>query len=179
MIKDLDISFEIGEKMAIVGKNGSGKTTFIKLLCRLYDVTEGCIKINGIDIRKYNYEEYCRLFSVVFQDFCMFAFPLGEDIASSGSPEEGRVVDALEKAGLKERLGALEQGLATYVGKDFHERGISFSGGEKQKMAIARAIYKDAPFIIMDDRRLRNARTRINTGFSLLQNKTTPHRSVV
>ena len=151
VIKDLDISFEIGEKMAIVGKNGSGKTTFIKLLCRLYDVTEGCIKINGIDIRKYNYEEYCRLFSVVFQDFCMFAFPLGEDIASSGSPEEGRVVDALEKAGLKERLGALEQGLATYVGKDFHESGISFSGGEKQKMAIARAIYKDAPFIIMDE----------------------------
>ena len=82
VIRDLSLKFEIGEKMAIVGKNGSGKTTFIKLLCRLYDVTEGCIRVNGIDIRKYDYAEYCDLFAVVFQDFQVFAFPLGENVAA-------------------------------------------------------------------------------------------------
>lgn len=137
--------------MAIVGRNGSGKTTFIKLLCRLYDVTEGCIKLNGIDIRKYDYQEYCALFAVVFQDFCIFAFPLGENIASGNAVEEDRATDALIRAGLGDRLRALDQGLGTYVGREFCDGGISFSGGEKQKMAIARAIYKDAPFVIMDE----------------------------
>lgn len=151
VLKDVSLSFVIGEKLAIVGKNGSGKTTFIKLLCRLYDVTEGCIKVNGIDIRKYNYEEYCNLFAVVFQDFAVFDFPLGENLACEAEVEEARAVDALERAGLGERLNALPQGLSTYVGKDFDESGVNFSGGEKQKIAIARAIYKDAPFVIMDE----------------------------
>ncbi len=151
VIRDLSLKFVIGERMAIVGKNGSGKTTFIKLLCRLYDVTEGAIKVNGIDIRKYDYEEYCRLFSVVFQDFRMFSFALGENIACSDAPDADRVRDALNRAGLEGVLGRLPQGLGTYVGKEFDEQGVSFSGGEKQKMAIARAIYKDAPFVIMDE----------------------------
>lgn len=151
VIKDLNLSFVIGEKMAIVGKNGSGKTTFIKLLCRLYDVTEGCIKVNGIDIRKYDYKEYCDLFAVVFQDFCMFDFPLGENLACSTNVDEARAIDALQRAGLGERLESLQDGLKTYVGKGFDEDGVNFSGGEKQKMAIARAIYKDAPFVIMDE----------------------------
>lgn len=151
VIRDLTLSFVIGEKMAIVGRNGSGKTTFIKLLCRLYDVTEGCIKLNGIDIRKYDYQEYCALFAVVFQDFCIFAFPLGENIASGNAVEEDRATDALIRAGLGDRLRELDQGLGTYVGREFSDGGISFSGGEKQKMAIARAIYKDAPFVIMDE----------------------------
>lgn len=151
VIKDLNLSFVIGERMAIVGKNGSGKTTFIKLLCRLYDVTEGCIKVNGVDIRKYDYSEYCRLFGAVFQDFQMFAFPLGENIACGEDVDPGRALDALNRAGLKERLGTLPGKLDTYVGKEFSDAGVTFSGGEKQKMAIARAIYKDAPFVIMDE----------------------------
>lgn len=157
VIHDLNLDFTIGEKMAIVGKNGSGKTTFIKLLCRLYDVTEGCIKVNGIDIRKYDYRDYCRLFAVVFQDFSMFAFPLGENIAGSVEVDVERAYEAMERAGLSERLAKLcagkskEEALATYVGKEFDDAGVSFSGGEKQKMAIARAIYKDAPFVIMDE----------------------------
>ncbi len=151
VIKDLNLSFVIGEKMAIIGKNGSGKTTFIKLLCRLYDVTEGCIKVNGIDIRKYDYKEYCNLFAVVFQDFHIFSLPLGENIAASSQVDEERAYDALTRAGLGERLAGLSQGLAVYVGKEFDDNGVSFSGGEKQKMAIARAIYKDAPFVIMDE----------------------------
>ncbi len=151
VIRDLNLSFVVGEKMAIVGRNGSGKTTFIKLLCRLYDVTEGVIKVNGIDIRKYDYKEYCNLFSIVFQDFRMFAFQLGENIAGSEEVEQERAVDALCRAGLKERYEALPEGLATYVGKEYEEDGVNFSGGEKQKMAIARAIYKDAPLVIMDE----------------------------
>lgn len=151
VIHDLNLEFTIGERMAIVGKNGSGKTTFIKLLCRLYDVTEGCIKVNGIDIRKYDYKEYCNLFSVVFQDFCMFAFPLGENIAAAETVDARRAEDALTRAGLGERLKRLSHGLDTHVGKEFDEDGVAFSGGEKQKMAIARAIYKDAPFVIMDE----------------------------
>ena len=151
VIKDLNLSFVIGEKMAIVGKNGSGKTTFIKLLCRLYDVTEGCIKVNGIDIRKYDYQEYCDLFAVVFQDFCMFDFPIGENLACSTEVDEHKAMDALVRAGLGSRMEELPDGLRTYVGKGFDENGINFSGGEKQKMAIARAIYKDAPFVIMDE----------------------------
>lgn len=151
VIQDLTMNFEIGEKMAIVGKNGSGKTTFIKLLCRLYDVTEGCIKVNGIDIRKYNYEEYSDLFAVVFQDFKVFSFPLGENVAAGSRVDEKRAMDALKRAGLGERMQTLPDRLDTNVGREFEENGVTFSGGEKQKMAIARAIYKDAPFVIMDE----------------------------
>lgn len=151
VIKDLNLSFMVGKKMAIVGKNGSGKTTFIKLLCRLYDVTEGCIKVNGIDIRKYDYQDYCALFAVVFQDFSMFDFPLGENLACSTKVDEERAMDALGRAGLGERVQELPNGLDTYVGKGFDGEGVNFSGGEKQKMAIARAIYKNAPFVIMDE----------------------------
>lgn len=157
VIEDLSLKFEIGEKMAIVGRNGSGKTTFIKLLCRLYDVTDGCIRVNGIDIRKYDYAEYCDLFAVVFQDFQVFAFPLGENVAAGSmvdrarAIDRGRVVDALDRAGLGERYRTLPDGLDTRIGKEFEENGVNFSGGEKQKIAIARAIYKDAPFVIMDE----------------------------
>ena len=151
VIRDLNLSFVIGEKMAIVGRNGSGKTTFIKLLCRLYDVTEGCIKLNGIDIRKYDYKEYCNLLAVVFQDFKIFSFSLGENVAASECVDKERAVDALCRAGLEERLQTLPEGLDTYVDKEIRESGVNFSGGEKQKIAIARAIYKDAAFVIMDE----------------------------
>lgn len=151
VIKDLNLKFVVGEKLAIVGKNGSGKTTFIKLLCRLYDVTDGCIKVNGIDIRKYDYTEYCRLFGVVFQDFVVFDFPIGETLANSTVVDEVQAIDALTRAGLHDRLMKLSNGLNTYIGKGFDDSGVNFSGGEKQKLAIARAIYKDAPFVIMDE----------------------------
>ncbi len=151
VIKDLSLTLDIGGKMAIVGKNGSGKTTFIKLICRLYDVTEGEIRLNGIDIRKYNYEEYMRLISVVFQDYRVFSLQLGENIAASEEVDEKQAISALERAGLGERFRTLEEGLDTYVGKEFESSGVLFSGGERQKMAIARAIYKNAPFVIMDE----------------------------
>ena len=151
VIKDLSLKFEIGEKMAIVGRNGSGKTTFIKLLCRLYDVTDGCIKVNGIDIRKYDYKEYCNLFGVIFQDFAIFDFPLGEVLAGNEKYNSEKAIDALNRAGLAGHFEMLENGLDTFIGQSFNESGVNFSGGEKQKIAIARAIYKDAPFVIMDE----------------------------
>lgn len=114
-------------------------------------MTEGCIKVNVIDIRKYDYKEYCNLFGVVFQDFTMFDFPLGEAISCSEELDEEKATDALKRAGLSERVRELPQGLATYIGKGFDESGVNFSGGEKQKLAIARAIYKNAPFVIMDE----------------------------
>ena len=151
VIKNLNLKFVIGKKMAIVGKNGSGKSTFIKLLCRLYDVTEGCIKLNGIDIRKYDYKEYCDLFAVVFQDFSIFDFPMGENIAAASIYDKKRVKEAIDKVGLNTLEDKLTQGLDTIVGKECCSDGVNFSGGEKQKIAIARAIHKDAPFVIMDE----------------------------
>ncbi len=153
VIKDLNLKLTLkpGDHLAIVGRNGSGKTTFIKLLCRLYDVTEGSIRINGRDIREYTNEEYIDIFSVVFQDYRMFSLKLGENIASSEDMNEAKVWDALRKSGLEERFDNLPHGLDTYVGKEFEEDGVNFSGGERQKLAIARAIYKDAPFVIMDE----------------------------
>ncbi len=131
--------------------NGSGKTTFIKLLCRLYDPTEGEILLNGIDIRKYNYREYMDIFSVVFQDFGLFALTLGENVAAKVDYDRDRVTDSLCKAGFADRLAEMPKGIETYLYKDYNKDGVNVSGGEAQKIAIARALYKDAPFIILDE----------------------------
>ena len=131
--------------------NGSGKTTFIKLLCRLYDPTEGQILLNGIDIRKYNYGEYMNIFSVVFQDFQLFALPLGQNVAGQVDYDPVRAEDCLQKAGFGDRLEKMPKGLETYLYKDYDKDGVDISGGEAQKIAIARALYKDAPFIILDE----------------------------
>jgi ATP-binding cassette subfamily B protein len=146
------MKFEIGKRLAVVGMNGSGKTTFIKLLCRLYDPTEGEILLNGIDIRKYNYREYMDIFSVVFQDFKLLSLKLGENVAGKIDYDKELVVGCLEKAGFSDRLAEMKNGTDTYLYKDYDsENGVDVSGGEAQKIAIARALYKDAPFIILDE----------------------------
>ncbi|MBQ6408367.1 MAG: ABC transporter ATP-binding protein [Butyrivibrio sp.] len=150
-LKNVNLKFNIGEKLAIVGMNGSGKTTFIKLLCRLYDPTEGTILLNGIDIRKYRYDEYMNIFSIVFQDFKLFAMPLGENVATSSDYDKEKVLSVLEKAGFGERLEKMSKGLETHLYKQLDKEGVEISGGEAQKIAIARALYKDAPFIILDE----------------------------
>lgn len=139
-----------GRKLAIVGPNGAGKTTFIKLLCRLYDPTEGEILLNGIDIRKYDYGEYLSLLSVVFQDFKLFSMKLGENVAASVDYDPQRVWECLEKAGMKERVEGMAEGLETGLYQQ-KEDGVEISGGEAQKLAIARALYKDAPVVILDE----------------------------
>ena len=150
-LQDVSLKFEIGKRLAIVGENGSGKTTFIKLLCRLYDPQEGQILLNGIDIRKYSYRDYMQIFSVVFQDFQLISQSLGSNVAGTLEYDRDRVRRALEDAGLGERLQTMPQGLDTQLYKDFGENGVEISGGEAQKIAIARALYKDAPFIILDE----------------------------
>lgn len=150
-LKHFSMKLRVGEKLAIVGMNGSGKTTMIKLLCHLYDPPEGEILLNGVDIRKYKQKEYRRLFSVVFQDYKLFPFPLGENVAVNRRLNPDRVEGCLEKAGFGERLSRLESGLDTYLYKEYDDAGLEISGGEGQKIAIARAIYRDAPFILMDE----------------------------
>ena len=150
-LRHVNIRFRVGERMAVVGENGSGKTTFIKLLCRLYDPQEGEILLNGIDIRKYNYREYMNIFSVVFQDFQLLSQPLGQNVAGAAEYDRERVEKALIDAGFGERLERLPKGLDTQLYKDFSDEGVEVSGGEAQKIAIARALYKNAPFIILDE----------------------------
>ena len=150
-LRGVNMKFEIGKRLAVVGMNGSGKTTFIKLLCRLYDPTEGEILLNGIDIRKYNYREYMDIFSVVFQDFKLLSLKLGENVASKVDYDKDLVIDCLEKAGISDRLAEMKSGTDTYLYKDYDKDGVDVSGGEAQKIAIARALYKDAPFIILDE----------------------------
>lgn len=150
-LKNINMKFRIGQRLAVVGQNGSGKTTFIKLLCRLYDPTEGEILLNGINIQKYNYLDYMSIFSVVFQDFKLFAFPLGQNVAAGVEYDPGRAGDCLVKAGFGGKLQTMPEGLETYLYKDFSEHGVDISGGEAQKIAIARALYKSAPFIVLDE----------------------------
>ena len=150
-LRHLSLKFTVGKKLAVVGPNGSGKTTFIKLLCRLYDPTEGEILLNGIDIRKYNYKEYMDVFSVVFQDFQLLAFPVGQNVAAAAAYDRARAETALRQAGLGERLKTWERGTETFLFREFDDKGVEVSGGEGQKSAIARALYKDAPFLILDE----------------------------
>ncbi len=150
-LHNLSLKFKIGERLAVVGKNGSGKTTFIKLLCRLYDPTEGEIRLNGVDIRKYDYDEYLSIFSVVFQDFKLFSFSLGQNVATAMEYDREKAEQCLRKAGLSERLKTMPNGVDTPLYKDFETEGVEISGGEAQKVALARALYKDAPFIVLDE----------------------------
>ena len=150
-LRHVNMRFKVGKRLAIVGENGSGKTTFIKLLCRLYDPQEGQILLNGIDIRKYRYDDYMGIFSVVFQDFQLICQPLGANVAGSMEYDRDRARKALIDAGFADRLAAMEKGLDTMLYKNLSEDGVEVSGGEAQKIAIARALYKDAPFIILDE----------------------------
>ena len=150
-LRHVNMKFKIGERLAVVGMNGSGKTTFIKLLCRLYDPTEGEILLNGINIRKYQYLDYMSIFSVVFQDFRLFALKLAENVAAATDYDRALVTDCLQKAGFGERLAEMKDGIETYLYKDYDKNGVNISGGEAQKIAIARALYKDAPFIVLDE----------------------------
>ena len=150
-LRHMNMKFKVGQRLAVVGRNGSGKTTFIKLLCRLYDPTEGEILLNGIDIRKYNYQEYMSIFSVVFQDFQLLAYSLGQNVAASRDYDRKRAENCLREAGFGERLDEMGKGLDTILYKYLDDEGVEISGGEAQKIALARALYKNAPFIILDE----------------------------
>lgn len=150
-LKNISLDLKVGERLAIVGMNGSGKTTFIKLLCRLYDPAEGEIYMNDFNIRKYDYRQYLDIFSVVFQDYNLLAMPLGNNVASAAVWDAEKAERLLDEVGFGKRYEEMPKKLETPLYKDFDEDGVNVSGGEAQKIALARALYKDAPFIILDE----------------------------
>lgn len=152
-LKNINITLSPGEKLAVVGLNGAGKTTFIKLLLRLYDVTEGRILLNGTDIRSFNRAEYFRMFAPAFQDVTVFAFPMSENVSMSEpfNTDKGRAEEMLRSAGLGEKIDSLEKGVDTELLKVLYDDGVDLSGGEKQKLALARALYKESKIIVLDE----------------------------
>lgn len=150
-LRHVSCAIQKGERISVVGENGSGKTTFIKLLLRLYDPTEGVIRLNGIDIRQIRYPEYLDFFSAVFQDFRTFAFTVRENISALQDVEEAEVLSAVERIGLREKINRLGKGLDTYLYRLWDESGVELSGGEAQRLAIARALCKKSQIIVLDE----------------------------
>ena len=147
----VSLTIKNGEHLAVVGRNGSGKTTFIKLLCRLYDPDEGEILINGENIRRYSKESLLKLFSPVFQDFAVFAFSVSENLSASGEYDSEKLERALREADIFERVEKMPQKEKTCLFKSLDKNGVDVSGGEQQKIALARALYKDSPVVVLDE----------------------------
>lgn len=152
-LKNLNLTLAAGERLAVVGLNGAGKSTFIKLLCGLYMPTEGRILINGVDIRYYDKREYYELFSPVFQNVELFAFPMEENVSMkvAGETDSALAEKYLFAAGLEEKIKSLPKGVKTDLLKIISEDGVDLSGGESQKLALARALYKNAPIVVLDE----------------------------
>ncbi len=151
VLKGVNLKLKKGEKLSVVGLNGAGKTTLIKLLCRLYIADKGEILIDGKNINRYDFDEYSKLFSVVFQDYKLLAFSFKENIAVSETSDEQRVIELSKKVGLGKKIEDMPQGIDTMMFKQFDQSGVEPSGGEQQKMSIARALYKDSPIVILDE----------------------------
>lgn len=154
VLKNINIELRSGEKLAIVGDNGAGKTTFTLLLMRLYDPNEGRILLNGTDIRNIDYDDYLKLFGTVFQDFKIFGYSVLENIIFTENPSEQdvqKVNSLLKENDMEERIQRMKNGIYTYLTRELDENGEELSGGEMQKIAIIRAAFKDAPFLIMDE----------------------------
>lgn len=152
-LKNVNVVLESGKKLSIVGENGSGKTTFIKLLCRLYDPIEGEILYNGINIKDIDYDQYMNLYATVFQDFKMFSFSIKDNIVwgNKSNLTSNRILDLLKEIGMDSKISSLPKGIDTIVYKEFDSEGFEPSGGEAQKIAIARAMAKDARIIVLDE----------------------------
>ena len=149
-----DISFDIneGQKISIVGLNGAGKSTVVKLLCRLYKPDSGTIYVNGLDIYNYEHKSYLKAVAAVFQDFKLFNFTVEENISCrEAGTDTDKINEIIRDVGLTEKIAELPHGLKTLIGKAYDKEGVEFSGGQAQKIAIARALYKDASLVILDE----------------------------
>lgn len=152
LFTDLNLTIRPGEKLAVVGLNGAGKTTLVKLLCGFYDPDEGRVLLNGEDIRQYNRQDYYTLLSAVFQDFSVMDATVAENVAQSREGIDlARVEDCLSKAGLTEFVASLPKGADTIVGRNVYLDGTLFSGGQTQRLMLARALYKNGPVLILDE----------------------------
>ena len=148
----LNLTLHPGEKLAVVGVNGAGKTTLVKLLCGFYDPDEGEVLLNGVNIREYNRRDYYRLFTTVFQDFSLLAGEIEENVASFDQQiDRDRVEACIEKAGLLPKIKGLPKGCHTHLEKEVYDDAIELSGGELQRLMMARLLYKDSPVIILDE----------------------------
>lgn len=153
VLKNVNLTIKNGAKLAVVGVNGAGKTTFIKLMMKLYEPSEGRILLNDVDIKEYNREEYFKLFSPVFQNVECFAMPIYQNIsfAEEDKTDMNKINEVLEQSGLSEKINSYEKGIHTNLLKIFDKEGIDLSGGEKQRLAMERALYKDGKVVILDE----------------------------
>ena len=151
-LHDLNLTIHAGEKLAVVGLNGAGKTTLVKLICGFYDPTEGEVLLNGQNIKQYNRRDYYKLFTAVFQNFSILETTLADNITQNmENIDTERMKDCIEKAGLTEKVDSLKDGIDTHVGRAVYEDGMDLSGGETQRLMLARALYKGAPIMVLDE----------------------------
>ena len=151
-ISHMNLTLHPGEKLAMVGLNGAGKTTLVKLICGFFDPTQGRVLLNGQDIRQYNRKEYYGLFAAVFQSFSVVDCTVAQNVAQEAKEiDRERVARCLEQAGLLEKVGELPQGMNTYLGRELYEEGVELSGGQNQRLMLARALYKNADILLLDE----------------------------
>ncbi len=152
ILHDLNLTIHPGEKLAVVGLNGAGKTTLVKLLCGFYDPDRGQVLLNGIDIRKFNRREYYAMFSAVFQEFSELDITVAQTVSQAVDHiDMERVKDCIQKAGLTQTIEELPQGYETHLGKKVYLDGVQLSGGQNQRLMLARALYKDGPILVLDE----------------------------
>ena len=151
-LENINLKVSFGEKLAIVGVNGAGKTTLVKLLCGFLDPTEGEVLLNGVDIKKYNRQHYYQLFSAVFQDFSILASSIATNIAQSVEDvDANRVYECAEKADIFEKINSFAEGFDSKLNKEVYEDAIDLSGGQMQRLMLARALYKNSPILVLDE----------------------------
>ena len=151
-LTNINLTLHPGEKLAVVGLNGAGKTTLIKMICGFLDPTEGRVLLDGKDIRDYNRRDYYKMFSAVFQTFSLLAGTIATNVAQDSEDiDMDRVKECVDKAGLRKKVESLKDGYETYLNREVFEDAMLLSGGETQRLMLARALYKDAPFIVLDE----------------------------